>query len=197
MKADKPVIYTVGHSTHPIGFFIAILKRNNIDAIADVRSSPYSKFAPQFNRENLKSSLKSEGIQYVFLGDELGARRDEPQCYENGKVIFHRVANLRQFINGIERLQEGASKMNVAIMCAEKDPLICHRTVLVTHFARDKFADTLHILEDGKIESRDVADGRLLRELDFDTEDFFTPYAERLKIAYEQRGSEIAYVEKK
>lgn len=195
MEGNKPVLYTVGHSIHPIDHFIAILKKNKIDAIADVRSSPYSRFTPQFNREALKESLKSEGIQYVFLGDELGARRDEPQCYENGRVIYRKVAALALFLKGIERLQEGASKMRVAIMCAEKDPLTCHRTVLVAHFAREEFSDTLHILEDGGIETREHADKRLLRELKLDKDDFFNPYAERLKMAYEQRAEKIAYAE--
>lgn len=195
MEGNKPELYTVGHSVHPIDHFIAILKTNKIEAIADVRSSPYSRFTPQFNREPLKDTLRSEGIQYVFLGDELGARRVEPQCYEHGKVIYQKVATLPLFLTGIERLQEGASKMRVAIMCAEKDPLTCHRTVLVAHFAREKFSDTLHILEDGRIETRDHADKRLLQELKLDKDDFFNPYDQRLMIAYAQRGEKIAYAE--
>ncbi len=196
MEDNKPVLYTIGHSVHSIDHFIAILKRNKIDAIADVRSSPYSKFSPQFNRESLKNSLKIEGIQYVFLGEELGARRPEPQCYDDGKVVFRKVADVPAFRSGVERLQEGASKMRVAIMCAEKDPLICHRTVLVAHFAREEFSDIFHILEDGSIESLEHADARLLREHKLDKEDFFTPYSERLALAYAQRAEKIAYAEK-
>jgi uncharacterized protein (DUF488 family) len=195
MNENLPVLFSVGHSVHPIDHFIGILKKNEIDAIADVRSSPYSKFTPQFNREALKESLKSEGIQYVFLGDELGARRDEPQCYENGKVVYQKVAPLPSFLKGVDRLQEGASKMRVAIMCAEKDPLTCHRNVLVAHFSRERFANTLHILEDGSIESREHADARLLRELKLDKEDFFSPYPERLALAYARRAEKIAYAE--
>jgi uncharacterized protein (DUF488 family) len=195
MNEKLPILFTVGHSVHSIDHFIRILKKNQIGAIADVRSSPYSRFTPQFNREGLKESLKCEGIQYVFLGDELGARRSEPQCYEDRRVIYRKVAVLPLFLRGIERLQEGASKMRVAIMCAEKDPLTCHRTVLVAHFAREKFSDTLHILEDGQIETGEHADKRLLRESNLDKDDFFNPYAERLKMAYEQRAEKIAYTE--
>lgn len=195
MSENLPTLYTVGHSVHTIEHFIAILKKNEIDAVADVRSLPYSKFTPQFNREALKESLKNEGIKYVFLGDELGARRDEPQCYEDGKVVFEKVSSTPAFLKGLERLQEGASKMRVAIMCAEKDPLTCHRTVLIAHFARERFADTLHILEDGSIESRAHADDRLLRELKLDRDDFFTTYSERLTLAYAKRAEKIAYAE--
>lgn len=195
MSASLPVLYTVGHSVHPIDHFIEILKLNRIDAVADVRSSPYSKFTPQFNREPLKRSLLDHGVRYVFLGAELGARRDEPECYENRKVIYRKVAELSSFKSGVSRLREGAEKMRVAIMCAEKDPLTCHRTVLVAHFARDQFSDTLHILEDGSIESRAEANLRLLKEYNLEKEDLFSPYEERLALAYSKRAEKIAYEE--
>jgi len=195
METDKPVLYTIGHSVHPIESFIKILQLNRIEAVADVRSSPYSKFTPQFNRESLKESLKRAGIHYVFLGDELGARRTEPECYEENKVIYRKVSNLPAFQRGVSRLKEGAVKMRVAIMCAEKDPLTCHRTVLVAHFSRRFFSNTLHILEDGNIENREEADYRLLREYKLDKEDFFSSYGERLELAYAKRAEKIAYEE--
>lgn len=195
MESSKPVLFTVGHSVHSIDHFIKILKMNRIDAVADVRSSPYSKFTPQFNREPLKKSLKDHRIRYVFLGEELGARRDEPECYERNKVVYRKVANLLSFKSGISRLREGTEKMRVAIMCAEKDPLTCHRTVLVAHFARAQFSDTLHILEDGSIESRAEADLRLLKEYSLDKDDMFSPYEERLALAYSKRAEKIAYEE--
>lgn len=195
MSEKLPAFYTVGHSIHPIDHFIEILRMNRIEAVADVRSSPYSKFTPQFNREPLKRSLLDHGVRYVFLGDELGARRDESECYENRKVIYRKVADLPSFKSGVSRLREGAEKMRVAIMCAEKDPLTCHRTVLVAHFARDQFSDTLHILEDGSIESRAEADLRLLKEYKIEKEDMFSPYEERLALAYSKRAEKIAYEE--
>ena len=160
-----------------------------------MRSSPYSKFSPQYNREQLERSLECQGIQYVFLGAELGARRDEPECYENNKVVYQRVSDLPAFQHGISRLKDGADKMRVAIMCAEKDPLTCHRTVLVSHFSRNLFSNTLHILEDGSLEYRKEADLRLLREYKLDKEDFFSSYEERLSIAYSKRAAKIAFEE--
>jgi len=195
MESSKPILFTVGHSVHPIDHFIDILKKNGIEAIADVRSSPYSKFTPQFNREPIKKTLQGHGIRYVFLGDELGARRSELECYESNKVIYSKVADFPSFRSGISRLREGTEKMRVAIMCAEKDPLTCHRTVLVAHFSRDQFSDTLHILEDGSIESRADADLRLLREYKLEKEDFFSPYKDRLNLAYSKRAEKIAYEE--
>jgi uncharacterized protein (DUF488 family) len=79
-------IFTVGHSNHPLDHFIALLQRHDIAAIADVRSKPYSRANPQFNRDELKEALTHTGIVYVFLGKELGARSEDAACYENGKV---------------------------------------------------------------------------------------------------------------
>lgn len=195
MSGNLPALYTVGHSVHTIDHFIEILRMNKIDAVADVRSSPYSKFTPQYNQERLKKTLNENGIWYVFLGTELGARRTEPECYENNKVVYRKVADLPSFKSGISRIREGAEKMRIAIMCAEKDPLTCHRTVLVSYFSRNLFADTLHILEDGSIESRAEADQRLLEEYKLDKADFFSTYEERLALAYSKRAEKIAYEE--
>lgn len=195
MEISKPILYTVGHSVHPIDHFIRILKMNKIDAVADVRSSPYSKFTPQFNREPINESLRQHGIRYVFLGEELGARRNELECYARNKVVYGKVAQLPIFRFGISRLREGARKMRVAIMCAEKDPLTCHRAILVTHFSREYFSDALHILEDGSIESRVEADLRLLKESSLDKDDMFSPFEERLARAYSMRADKIAYEE--
>lgn len=196
MNNNNPVLYTIGHSVHSIDYFIDLLKRNKIEAVADVRSSPYSKFTPQFNREILKESLRDAGIYYIFLGEELGARRSEPECYEHGKVVYHKVSGTKTFKQGVSRLKEGAVKMRVAIMCAEKDPLTCHRTVLVAHFSRMYFSDILHILKDGSIENQKDADFRLLQEYKLDKEDFFRPYSERLELAYAKRAEKIAYGER-
>jgi len=197
MNPPSPVLYTVGHSTHSVEHLIEILGLHGIEAIADVRSSPYSQYTPQFNREPLAASLRHHGIRYVFLGKELGARREEPECYESNKVVYRKVARLATFQEGIARLCEGAGKMRVALLCAEKDPLTCHRTVLVSHFARNHFADTLHILEDGSIESRAEADLRLLRDYGLEKEDLFSSYPERLALAYAKRAERIAYVDQR
>src|SRR5687767_4784038 len=113
-------IFTVGHSIHPIDRFINLLVRNQIEVVADVRSSPFSKFNPQFNRDELQASLKHAGIRYVFLGKELGARSDDPACYVAGKVQYERLARTPLFQAGVDRAMEGSGKFRVALMCAEK-----------------------------------------------------------------------------
>lgn len=189
----KPVLYTVGHSNHEIDHFLRLLRMNEIKAIADVRSSPFSRYTSQFNQDQLSSFLKRHGIHYVFLGRELGARREETECYRDGKVIYGNVATQEAFRVGMLRLQKGAAKMRVAVMCTEKDPLTCHRTILVAHYGHDLFGDIRHILDDGSIETQEEADNRLLAELGMNEEDLFCSREDRIELAYEKRGEKIAY----
>jgi uncharacterized protein (DUF488 family) len=191
--ASKPILYTVGHSTHPIDEFVGLLLRNDINAIADVRSSPFSRFNPQFNREHLALSLKQHGMHYVFLGRELGARREEPECYVGNKVRYDLIERTSSFQSGLQRLLRGAAMMNVAIMCAEKDPITCHRTILVARSAKHLFSEIFHILEDGSIEGHHHAEMRLLQAYRVQQEDMFLPLNERLEKAYCLRADEIAF----
>ena len=115
--------YTIGHSNHSIGQFTGILRQQGITAIADVRSAPYSRYHPQYNKDAIAGSLEKEGIKYVFLGRELGARPDDLTCYENGRVDFGRLAEREEFKIGLERVRQDSERYRIALMCAEKEPL--------------------------------------------------------------------------
>jgi uncharacterized protein (DUF488 family) len=188
-------LYTVGHSTHSIDHFIGLLEKHQIQAIGDVRSSPFSRFNPQFNQDTLSRALKAHGISYVFLGNELGARRKESECYVGNKVSYELVAKTKLFQDGLARLRVGAAKMRVAIMCAEKDPITCHRTVLVAKEAKNDFGQILHIRETGIIEDHTQAEERLLAAYRVNESDMFVSREERLKDAYRRRAEEIAFEE--
>jgi uncharacterized protein (DUF488 family) len=187
-------LYTIGHSTHVWEHFVQLLELHKIGVVCDVRSQPYSRFTPQYNLEALSGSLARVGIRYVFLGKELGARRSEPECFVNGKVDYESVAATPAFKHGLERLRTGIAQYRVAIMCAEKDPLECHRAILVAHHAK-KFAVVLHILADGRIETHAEAEARLLAESKLGETDFFASEQQRLKDAYAKRADAIAYRE--
>src|SRR5713101_7111495 len=101
-------VLTIGHSTHTIEKFADVLCHNRVTAVADVRSVPYSRFQPQFNRESLSRALKEHGIAYVFLGKELGARSEDKTCYENGRVQYRRLSQTRAFRSGLERVRAEA-----------------------------------------------------------------------------------------
>jgi len=194
MNGTRP-IFTIGHSNHDLEHFLFLLDRHEIDAVADVRSSPFSKFNPHFNREPLSKALSNCGIKYVFLGDELGARRSEEECYSENRVDYELVATLPQFKKGIERLLDGATKMRVAMMCAEKDPLTCHRSILVARYLDRVPGNIMHILANGEIEEHESAERRLLNECQLGAPDLFVSEKERLSLAYAKRAREIAYVE--
>ena len=110
MEQYKYRIYSIGYATHTIESFINTLKKFNITAIADVRSQPYSKFKPEFNRENLKQALINDGIEYVFLGDNIGARIEAPECYKNEKPDYHLISKHPLFQKGVGRILKGMKK---------------------------------------------------------------------------------------
>ena len=196
MSNDTPTIFTIGHSTHSMEEFLALLNRHGITAIADVRSQPYGRL-DHFNRENLSATLKAAGIEYVFLGQQLGARREERECYENGIALYERIVKLPAFQEGLLRLRRGAEKYRLAIMCAEKEPLACHRAILISRCLKDSGIQVMHILADGTLEDHALAERRLVRELDIGRTLFEPDLTENdlIERAYGQRGREIAYHE--
>lgn len=149
------VIYTIGHSTQNFDDFLRLLKINNINCIIDVRSVPFSRFANQYNKDNLKYSLRKAGIIYVYMGKELGARRENMSLYDNGKLNFDKVLNDEQLINGINRVIDGIKKgFCIALMCTEKEPIDCHRCILLGRILYDKGYDVQNILYDGNLKSQ-------------------------------------------
>ena len=193
-SVKKGTIYTIGHSTHEIGKCVSFLKRYRIDTVADVRSVPYSRQQLQFNRENLIDSLKTHGIAYVFLGKELGARSADPECYEKGRVKYRSLAQTTLFREGIERIRNGSKHRSIALMCAEKDPLDCHRTILVARELAREGLDVAHILADGRVERHGVVMKRLLEQLGVDRQrDLFLTEEQLMDQAYAAQERRIAY----
>jgi uncharacterized protein (DUF488 family) len=190
------VIYTIGHSKHRIERFLALLGQHGITAVADVRSTPYSRFNPQFNRKALQQALADAGIEYVFLGKELGARAADPACYENGSVSYAKLAATALFQQGLERLQTGMSAHRIAVMCAEKEPLDCHRTILVTRELGRRGIQAAHILENGELESNASALARLRQRLKLTSANLFATDCFADDEAFDLQARKIAYTRK-
>ncbi len=197
-------IYTIGHSNHTFEKFLELLKRHHVNAIADVRSHPFSRYVPQFNRDTLSAELKKHGIVYVFLGRELGARPNGPSFYdEDGRVCYDRIAESSDFKAGIERVLKGAQKYRIALMCAEKDPINCHRTLLVARALEQHGASIVHILgEDDKTETQKKTIERLLKpqlrlhEPQPVQSDMFDSDEKRVERACKTQERKIAYQKK-
>lgn len=191
------MIHTIGHSNHPIGRFLELLGQHDISVIADVRSTPYSRFNPQFGKERLERSLAEHGIGYIFLGEELGARTRDPECYdEDGRVSYARLARTAPFRSGLRRLLAEIRERRVALMCAEREPLECHRTLLVARELEREGVPIAHILADGSIESHEHTLQRLANDLHLSTTDWFRSPADVREEAYNLQGARIAYVKK-
>jgi uncharacterized protein (DUF488 family) len=206
-------LYTIGHSNYEIETFVSLLKKHEVNAVADVRSHPYSRFMPHFNRTPLQQILAKENIHYVFLGKELGARSDNLQCYVDGKAVYEKIAATDKFQEGIQRILKGLVKHKISLMCAEKDPITCHRAILVCQHIHHPDLNINHILKGGDLESHIQLEERMLtkhglteftedREKQLQLSLFEQPKSilptkeESLKKAYQLQGNEIAYVDK-
>jgi uncharacterized protein (DUF488 family) len=154
-EREKPGlrVLTIGHSNHSWDQFVAILQRNGVQVLAEVRSYPYSNYSPQFDRETLKESLGKAGVKYVDLGKELGGRPETAEFYDaDGHVLYNKVAATEKFAEGIRRIEEGMKRFRVAMLCSEEDPAVCHRALLVGRVLRERGADVAHIRGDGRIQ---------------------------------------------
>ena len=191
--AAQEVLFTIGHSTHPLKFFLELLRKHEVSAVADVRSAPYSRYCPQFNKEALAQRLREHGIKYVFLGRELGARSDDPSCYLNGRVQYSRLARKQAFREGIERLKKGASDYRIALMCAEGEPLECHRTLLISQELDREDLKVEHIHADGHLEPHREAMERLPDLVGLPRETLFRTKEELLAEALARQEERIAY----
>ena len=187
------MIYTVGHSTHTIQDFLELLKSRGITAIADVRSAPYSRFQPQFNREVLTKSLKESGIEYVFVGDSIGGRSSNEDDYENGRVIYGRLKKSNNFENGLQRVIAGSEKFQLALMCSEKEPVECHRTLLVGQTLFERGIPITHIHGDGTLEKHEDAIQRLLKMFKLDGPDLFRTSEEVVAEALLRQEQKVAF----
>jgi uncharacterized protein (DUF488 family) len=190
------MIYTIGHSNHPIERFLALLVQHGIGVVADVRSTPFSRFNPQFSRARLQSSLRGAAVQYVFLGAELGARSQDPGCYdEAGRVSYAKLAATDLFQSGLKRLHAGMREHRIALMCAEREPLECHRTILVARELARAAIPVTHILADGSLEGHDQAMLRLAATLKLQ-DDLFRSPLELSEQACDTQAARIAYVKR-
>lgn len=202
MTVTKKSIYTIGHSTHKIEDFISFLFKKEINVIVDIRSLPYSKFSSQFNRECLKGYLKKNSIDYIFMGDMLGARwHNSDLLFSDGKVNFESVSKTVLFQKGITRLDDGIAKQyKIALMCSEKEPFDCHRFVLVSRFLSENGINVRHIYPDqNKLVEFSQADlenkmiNKYRKKMPENNLFCEITNAEILKEAYRLRNIDIAY----
>lgn len=154
-KGIDRAIYTIGHSNHSPETFVRLLTQAKITLLVDVRSNPSSPWASYANPRDLERILRAAGIQYLYLGDVLGGRPDDPNCYnpQTGKVDYQAIQNRESFQRGINQLLEAMKKYRICVMCAEENPSSCHRNLLVGNDLRQKGFQILHIRSTGQIQT--------------------------------------------
>lgn len=187
-------IFTIGHSDHALETFLDLLARHRISALADVRSSPCSQRQPQYARRALAQALANKGIAYVFVGEQLGGRpsvRVRSAMKGSGYVA---MAATDAFGEGIERVMRGSQRHRIALMCAERDPLECHRALMVGRVLAARGAAPEHILADGRVEQHAELELRLMAAAGRDGSggDLFATAGELLDLAYLRQEKRVS-----
>jgi uncharacterized protein (DUF488 family) len=193
-------IYTVGHSTHELTYFLKLLQLHQVNCLVDVRSVAASSYNPQYNKDTLSAFLKDNGITYLHFSKEFGARQTARELLDNtGQLDFEKVHHASHFRQGIERLKQGLIKgYTIALMCAESEPLDCHRFGMVsTALVRDGI-DVVHIMKDGSVKTHQELEKELIKKYEkkLPQPDIFTTNItpeEQLKVAYKLQNKDIAY----
>lgn len=191
MNSDMRTILTIGHSTHSYERFLLLLRAAKVTAIADVRSSPFSRHQPQFNKNDLRQELRLDKIDYAFLGDELGGRPKSDDLFCEGIADYERMARTPEFEQGLSRVIKGTGKYRIALMCSEHDPLDCHRCLLVGRALKMHGFNINHILFDGTHKTQSDIEAELLQMLKQDRPDFFPE--EQIASAYRDRSMKVAF----
>lgn len=185
--------YTIGHSTLPIELFIGHLKSYSVTRLYDVRTTPFSRYQPQFNMEALARALKASGIEYFFAGEALGGRSNRESDYINDQVVYSRMKENPKFIEALNQITSESAETNIALMCSEKDPLDCHRTLLISQALVEQDFAVKHILIDGSSESHEQSVQRLLKNSKLEHDDLFQDEVDRVREALEKQEKAIAY----
>lgn len=195
-------LFTIGHSQHTLEYFMSLLKKHGVNHVLDVRSTPYSKYAEQFNRESIHSFLENNGIKYSYMGKYFGARPTELALYSpEGYLDFEKVTQSDRFHIGMENVILGLERGNkIALMCTEKDPFDCHRAIMVARAFDMNGIEVNHILSDGNIQTQRELDDRLLdayfsdrRQLSMFNYQNIISDDEYIVQAYRNRNKEIGY----
>jgi uncharacterized protein (DUF488 family) len=194
-KAESISVLTIGHSIHAYERFLALLRGAGVTAIADVRTSPFSRQFPQFNRDTLLRELRQDGISYACLGRELGGRPNDSRLYTGGIADYEKMAATDEFRSGLDRVLEGAQRYRIALMCSEQDPLDCHRCLLVGRALAKRGVSVQHVLADGETATQTEIERRLLEMSGRNALDLFADSTELLAIAYRERARKVAFAE--
>lgn len=194
---NQKTILTIGYSNVDFNVFLEKAKKANITAIADVRSTPYSKYTPQFNREAVKESLKEHDIAYVYVGNMIGGWPKSDEYYTDGIADYTKMVNDKTFNDGLERIIKGSEKYNIALACSEQNPFTCHRFLLVSRELLRRGYDVRHVMKDGSIKSHHEVEQDMIESLTRKEKKFVEQSDDKLDAAYWCENRRHGHKEKK
>jgi uncharacterized protein (DUF488 family) len=186
-------LFSIGHSNIPADRFIGLLRHAGVNAIADVRSTPYSRRFPWFSAKSLAATLAQHDMAYIAYGEALGGRPRDAALYRDGVADYEAMARQPDFQKGLDRLLVDAARSRVCLLCAEREPLDCHRCLLVARSLSERGLTIGHILHDGTVEPHAATEQRLLALSGASDDLFVTGQDERLAAAYRSRARAVAY----
>jgi uncharacterized protein (DUF488 family) len=186
-------LFSIGHSNIPAERFVALLRDVGVDTIADVRSTPFSRWFPWFSAKNLTVTLAQHAMAYLGYGDALGGRPRDAALYRDGVADYEAMARQPDFQSALDRLTSEAAHARICLMCAEREPLDCHRCLLVARALAERGLTIGHILYDGTVEPHAATEQRLLALTGASDDLFVTGQGERLAAAYRRRARAVAY----
>src|SRR5262249_7885318 len=190
-------VFSIGHSNIPAERFLALLQRAGVNAVADVRCIPHSRFCPWFSQKPLAAALSAAGIGYSPMGAALGGRPRSDKLYREGVADYEAMAIEPEYVAGLDRLLEVATQSGVCLLCAEREPLDCHRCLLVARSLAQRGVAVGHILHDGSVETHAETERRVFGRYEEDvsqSRDLFTSgQHDRLAAAYCRRARAVAF----
>lgn len=198
LQATTHTVFTIGHSNLELEEFLSLLSKHGVQTVCDVRSRPASFRFPQFNRDAFEANLRDAGYNYEFFGESLGGRPEDSRVYQsNGVVDYFLRRKARDFAAGVDRVVEISRTQSIAMMCAEEDPLHCHRFLMICPELLERGVTPLHIRRGGVLESQREAEDRLLalNELAAFTSDslFVAERSSALEDALRRQAEEYAF----
>lgn len=149
-------VYTIGHSNTSDDNLVERLRKHGVRALVDLRSKPFSRYNPQFNRDPLAERLRKEAVPYIWLGHSLGGMPDDPSVVVRGRVDYDKVRATDKYQKGLEDLLKGVDLPEIrplVLMCSEADPLGCHRRRLVGADLLERGFELVHIMGDGSLQT--------------------------------------------
>ncbi|SOC27449.1 DUF488 domain-containing protein [Thalassospira xiamenensis] len=191
---ERAEIFTIGHSTMEMTTFIDRLRSHDISDLVDVRSSPYSRYCSQFDRQHIRTSVYRAKMRYTYLGQALGGRPKAAHCYNGHVADYEIMAKESSFTDGIKHLLAGAMRGHkICLMCSESSPCDCHRCLLVGRALSSQSVVVKHIMGDNKIATQSDIEELLLQKSSMTEPDLFASRDEQLSTAYRKHSMQVAY----